>query len=188
MHRSHVEMSGRDLKEFIEANAGVDFSFSQNANSWRSRCPLEMESANDSFFVFNSPRGEFYCTECKQSGGYQEFLQAWKIVSPSGGLRDAKLAILDELVATGSDKSITPEQLEQENLNLSEALAKAQSQIEDLTRILSKSTSKKSKEAVADQAARLEEMMKEYQLLRLQLTMLVADFERCFANLKNFLG
>lgn len=29
MQRSHVVMNGRDLKEFIEANAGVDFSFSR---------------------------------------------------------------------------------------------------------------------------------------------------------------
>lgn len=75
-----METGGRTLKEHIERQAGI--TFVESASGWKAPCPFEKNSTRDSFLVFNSPDGDFYCFSCKAKGGIADFDLKWRTIQP----------------------------------------------------------------------------------------------------------
>lgn len=71
-----MDVNGRELKEHIEQQTGA--TFVECASGWKGPCAFEKSSKPDSFLVFNSPSGEFYCFSCKVTGDFADFNRLWE--------------------------------------------------------------------------------------------------------------
>jgi hypothetical protein len=69
------------LREHIARKTGM--SFVDSPFGWKSKCPFEEGSTSQSFFVLDSPEGEFYCLNCKVEGGLAEFDSLWNRHHPA---------------------------------------------------------------------------------------------------------
>src|SRR5437870_3088055 len=68
-------VDGKTLKDHIQQASGL--TFVESASGWKGRCPFEKNASADSFLVFNSPEGDFYCFSCKAKGGLDDFDRFW---------------------------------------------------------------------------------------------------------------
>ena len=82
-----MESEKQALKNHIARQTGA--SFIDSPFGWKTKCPLEDGSTSQSFFVLDSPHGEFYCLDCKAEGSFAEFNLLWNRIQAARRPPDA---------------------------------------------------------------------------------------------------
>ena len=81
-----MQVDGRGLRDHVVQQTGI--ALREAASGWKGHCPFEPKSPPDSFLVFNSPEGDFYCFSCKAKGGIEEFDKLWNRVQEAKRRRE----------------------------------------------------------------------------------------------------